>query len=200
MPLLVLAVSGCRVEAGKNSNGDGNDNVKVATPFGHMQVNTKPGDVESSVGLSVYPGAVPEKKENGHTDQADINFSFGRFKLRVKALSFVTPDPVDKVAAFYRKDLAKYGAVITCSGHRPVGEPTRTNEGLTCEEDHDNHGAHADVGDSGLELKTGSRQHQHVVGLERKGDETKIGLVALDLPGEHFGGDVPAGSKDDDRQ
>lgn len=197
-PAVLLGVAGCRVEAHKGGSGNEQSDVKIATPFGHMQVNTKPGDVQDSVGMSVYPGATPEKKDDGHTDQADINFSFGRFKLRVKALSFLTPDPVDKVAAFYRKDLAKYGTVITCQGHRPVGEPTRTAEGLTCEEDHDNHGSSANVGDSDLELKTGSKQHQHIIGLERQGDQTKIGMVALDLPGEQH--DRSDGDRSDDQR
>ena len=85
--------------------------------------------------------------------------------------------------------------VIACAGHQPVGSPTRTPEGLTCEDDHDNHGASGNVSASDLELKTGSKQHQHIVGLERRGDQTKIGLVALDLPGDHFG---PSGGDDRD--
>ena len=181
-------VCGCRVEANKS----GSDDVKVATPFGHMQVNTDNGKVQSEIGISVYPGAVPERKEKGHTDQADVNFSFGSFKLRVKAMSFLTPDAMSKVEEFYRKDLGRYGTVITCSGRQPVGEPTRTPDGLTREEDRHGGGVHSDASGT-RELKTGSKQHQHVVAIEQQGDQTKIGLVALDLPGGHFA----AGSDDD---
>ena len=33
-----------------------------------------------------------------------------------------------------------------------------------------------------LELKAGSRQHQHIVAINPEGTGTKLGLVALDLP------------------
>jgi hypothetical protein len=35
-----------------------------------------------------------------------------------------------------------------------------------------------------LELKAGSQQHQHIVGIDAQGGGTKIELVALDLPGD----------------
>jgi hypothetical protein len=47
-----------------------------------------------------------------------------------------------------------------------------------------------------MELKTGSQQHQHIVALDPDGGGTKIGLVALDLPGKLSFGD----SKDDDKE
>lgn len=198
-PMLPL-LTACRVEAHKAADRGKGDDVKIATPFGHMQVNTNHADVQDSLGLSVYPGAVAEQRENGNDSQADINFSFGRFKLRVKAMSFLTPDPIDKVEAFYRKDLAKYGSVIECADNAAVGTPVRTSEGLTCDEDKGRSAMHGNVSAS-LELKTGSKQHQHVVGLERRGDQTKIGLVALDLPGEHFGsGAEDKGHEGDARQ
>ena len=194
---LATAVCGCRVES---HEGDGkSSDVKVATPFGHMNVNTDNAKVQEALGISPYPGAQPEKKDNGHADQADLNFSFGSFKLRVKAMSFLTPDAVDRVEDFYRKDLKRYGTVITCSGKRPVGQPTRTPEGLTCEEDEHSAGGKNDFSGS-LELKTGSNQNQHIEGIERQDDKTKIGLVALDLPGGHFGAGNDDDGSDDTRQ
>jgi hypothetical protein len=63
-----------------------------------------------------------------------------------------------------------------------VGEPTHTAEGLTC----DNDNKHVVIDDNvsrKMELKAGSRQHQHIVAIDPNGVGTKIGLVALDLPG-----------------
>jgi len=37
-------------------------------------------------------------------------------------------------------------------------------------------------------LKAGSKQHQHIVAITTEGSSTKIGLIALDLPG-HLGND-----------
>ena len=178
-----VLMSGCRVESNKQG---GNENVKIATPFGGMQVKTNDATVLEGMGLPAYPGAVLVKKENDH-GAADVNMSFGSFHLRVKAASYRTPDSPDKVEAFYRKALGRYGSVIECSNEKPVGEPTRTEEGLTC----DNDKKHVEINDDmsrKMELKAGSRQHQHIVAIDPEGTGTKLGLVALDLPG-HFSGD-----------
>ena len=178
-----VLMSGCRVESNKQG---GNENVKIATPFGGMQVKTNDATVLEGMGLPAYPGAVLVKKENDH-GAADVNMSFGSFHLRVKAASYRTPDSPDKVESFYRKALGRYGSVIECSNDKPVGEPTRTEEGLTC----DNDKKHVEINDDmsrKMELKAGSKQHQHIVAINPEGTGTKLGLVALDLPG-HFTGD-----------
>jgi hypothetical protein len=186
--ILTVALSGCRVES--NKNGD-NDNVRIATPFGGMQVKTNDATVLEGMGLPAYPGAtlVKKDKDNG---AADVNMSFGNFHLRVKAASYRTPDSPDRVEAFYRKALARYGDVIECSNDKPVGEPTHTTEGLTCDNDK-KHIAIDDNVSRKMELKAGSKQHQHIVAINPEGTGTKLGLVALDLPGHFMGND---GDKD----
>src|SRR5580700_9843224 len=130
-----VMMSGCRIESDKH--GD-NDNVKIATPFGGMTVKTNDAVVAEGLGLPVYPGAelVKKDKDNG---AADVNMSFGSFQLRVKAASYRTLDSPDKVAAFYRKALGRYGDVIQCQNNKPVGSPTQTTEGLTCDNEKQNH-------------------------------------------------------------
>lgn len=173
-----VLVTGCRVESSKQG---GNDNVRIATPFGGMQVKTNDASVLQGMGLPAYPGATLLKKDNDH-GAADVNMNFGSFHLRVKAASYQTPDSPDKVEAFYRKALAAYGDVIKCSNDKPVGEPTQTAEGLTCDNDH----KHVQIDDDmsrKMELKAGSKQHQHIVAIDADGSGTRLGLVALDLPG-----------------
>jgi len=181
--LLTLA-TGCRVDEHKTADGK-NEDVKIATPFGGMSVKTDQAVVEGGVGLTVYPGATLIKKENGkdNSGSADINMSFGSFHLGVKALSYMTPDAPDKVIAFYRNDMAHFGSVILCNGNHAVGSPDHTSDGLTCDKDHGGN-IHIDEESSQQELKAGSKQHQHIVAIEQKGSGTKIGLVALDLPGK----------------
>ncbi|HZY62565.1 MAG TPA: hypothetical protein VFE38_08570 [Edaphobacter sp.] len=178
----IVVISGCRIES--NKHGD-NDNVRIATPFGGMQVKTNDTTVLEGMGLPAYPGAVLVKKDKDN-GAADINMNFGSFHLRVKAASYRTPDSPDKVEAFYRKALARYGDVIKCSNDKPVGEPTRTAEGLTC----DNSSKRVQIEDDAsrkMELKAGSKAHQHIVAINPDGTGTKMGLVALDLPGRHNG-------------
>lgn len=183
-----LTLTGCRVDTHKEGN---DDNVKIATPFGGLSVKTNGAVVQQGVGLSVYPGAqaiTDAKKQSDDKDHvqgaADINLSFGAFHLGVKALSYRTPDDPEKVLAFYRKDMARYGQVIFCKRNQAVGTPTRTQDGLTCDKDgRGNIHVNNDYDSEGGELKAGSKQHQHIVALDKEGSGTKIGLVALDLPG-----------------
>jgi hypothetical protein len=178
-------VSGCRIESDKKN---GNDNVKIATPFGGMTVKTNDDAVAEGQGLPVYPGAqlVKKDKNNG---AADVNMSFGSFQLRVKAASYRTGDSPEQVSAFYRKALGRYGDVIQCQNDKPVGSPVHTTEGLTCDSEKNNHVYVNDDESGKMELKAGSKQHQHIVAIDPEGNGTKFGLVALDLPGHFTMGD-----------
>jgi len=111
--------------------------------------------------------------------------------MRVMVVNYSSSDSQDKVQAFYKKALSRYGDVLTCQGDAPVGTPTVTSEGLTCKEDKhatvqvndtgQNFGYHSDK--SGIELKAGSTRHQHIVGFEGAASaQTRFSLVAVDLP------------------
>jgi len=178
--LAVALLAGCRVESDKHGDSD---DVKIATPFGGMQVKTNDAVVVEGIGLPTYPGAqlVKKDKDDG---SADVNMSFGSFQLRVKAVSYRTGDSPEKVETFYRAGLKRFGDVIACRDNRVVGSPARTQEGLTCDNNNGNHYSVDDKPEKGaLELKAGSQQHQHIVEIDAEGGGTKIWLVALDLPG-----------------
>ena len=92
------------------------------------------------------------------------------------------------------------GTVITCYGNQPVGQPITTNEGLTCQDD--SKGVSFNVGKKesekphfdGLQLRAGSKHHQHIVGFEKGTDaRTRFSLIALDLP--HDGGNAKDGKE-----
>lgn len=181
---LLAMIAGCRVQVDKGANGE-DKNVKVDTPFGGVHVNTNQ-TTAADLGLPVYPGAQPATDNDKHKS-ADIHLGFGEWELRVRAVSYSTPDKQDQVQAFYKKALARYGDVITCQGGSPVGTPIKTSEGLTCADDK-NTKVQVDQGDyslgkGSLELKAGSRRHQHIVGFESPKDgQTRFAMVALDLP------------------
>ena len=171
-------LAGCEVDTHKEGNGE---HVRVTTPFGGLQVKTDDASVIQGIGIATYPGAEPTKKNNGdkNSSAADVNLSMGNFKLRVKAASYHSNDSQDKLIAFYRKELGKYGTVIQCSDGQPVGQPVKTTEGLTCDDEH-THGT-SDVSGK-IELKAGSEQHQHLVEIDPQSDGTKFALITLDLP------------------
>jgi len=183
--LVAAGLAGCRVHVDKDTNGE-EKNVQVDTPFGGVHVNTDK-TTAADLGLPVYPGAEPIKADDEHKS-ADVHLGFGEWQLRVRAVSYATPDSKDQVAAFYKKALARYGEVLTCRNHQPVGAPAITSEGLTCSDDGgtkiDLNGKKNGLADNGeLELKAGSKRHQHIVGFEDPKDgKTRFAMVALDLP------------------
>jgi hypothetical protein len=174
--------AGCRLHVEKGANGE-DKKVQMETPFGGIHVDTDQ-TTAADLGLPVYPGAELVRDDDSHKS-ADVHLGFGEWQLRVRAVSYGTADKQDKVLEFYKKALARYGEVLTCQGNQPLGTPTVTSEGLTC---NDNKNVHADAGDfhtggGNLELKAGSERHQHIVGFESPGGgQTRFALVALDLP------------------
>jgi len=187
---LAAGLAGCfRVHVDKDVNGV-EKNVQVDTPFGGVHVDTNQ-TTASDLGLPVYPGAQLVSDDDKHKS-ADVHLGFGEWQLRVRAVSYGSADSKDQVTAFYKKALARYGDVITCQGNSPIGTPTQTSEGLTCAERGNN--VKIDSGDygaskNGIELKAGSKRHQHIVGFEEpKNGQTRFALVALDLPAGVDGG------------
>lgn len=186
--VLAAGVAGCRVNVEKGANGE-DKNVQIDTPFGGIHVNSDQ-TTAADLGLPVYPGARAVAGDDNHKS-ADVHLGFGEWELRVRVVSYATPDKKEQVVAFYKKALGRYGDVLTCEDNAPVGKPTTTAEGLTCSDENGNH-AHVQVdagsyktGNGGLELKAGSKRHQHIVGFETpKNGETRFALVALDLPAQ----------------
>jgi hypothetical protein len=191
---LAAAVTGCQIHVDKGANGE-KEKVQIDTPFGGIHVNTDQ-TTAADLGLPVYPGA-QLLQGNDKDKSADVHLGFGEWELRVKVVNYSTADSEDKVTAFYKKALGRYGDVITCQDETPVGTPTQTSEGLTCSDkghanvqidDHgQNYGYHASHG--GFELKAGSERHQHIVGFESSAPgQTRFALVAIDLPAQMTGG------------
>jgi hypothetical protein len=183
--------AGCRVNVDKGSNGE-DKKVQIDTPFGGVHVNTDQ-TTAADLGLPVYPGAQMVQGDDQHKS-ADVHLGFGEWELRVRAVDYSTPDSRDKVVAFYKSALGRYGNVITCDGNKPVGQPAATSEGLTCDDSSHGHvkvetnGVHTDY--SQYSLKAGSERHQHIVGFdESSAGQTRFALVALDLPSDMGGSD-----------
>ena len=184
---LPVLIAGCSINVEKSKNGE-DKKVKIDTPLGNIHVNAdKPS---SSIGMAVYPGATPQPDHDGDKD-ADVQLGFGEWKMRVQVAHYNTGDDQQKVLAYYRKSLSRYGDVIECNGNQPVGTPVRTSDGLTCEED-DNNSNHINVNkdEHGLTLRAGSKRHQYIVAFDKDNmaaaGPTKFTLIALDLPADKW--------------
>jgi hypothetical protein len=185
----MILFTGCRVHVDKGANGE-DKNVRVDTPFGGVHVNTDQ-TTAADLGLPVYPGA-QITPDSGNDKSADVHVGFGEWELRVKIVNYATPDNQQKVTDFYRKALAGYGDVLSCQDGVAVGTPSRTSQGLGCDdkEQADVHisGNSASYGynsshSKGFQLKAGSKRHQHIVAFQSsRPDQTRFTLMALDLP------------------
>ena len=176
---VLVAATGCSVAVNKDSEGK-DKNVKIDTPLGGLHVSSD-GTNAADVGLPVYPGAQISSKKDGDKS-ADIHFGFGDWQFRIKVVKYQTSDSPDKVLAFYKKALSRYGDVIECNGRSAVGTPALTREGLTCDDTGDSKQVKLDDPQS---LKAGSKRHQHIMGIEKNdGPGTTFSLVELDLPAD----------------
>ena len=189
---ILLATTACVVQDKKNG---GEDSVRIHTPVGGLNVHTN--DVRpADVGLPVYPGATLVATDSHNDKSADIDMSFGDWHLRVKVIGYVSTDPQDKVAAYYKKALQRYGDVLTCQNNKPVGTPEKTSAGLTCTNDA-RYNIDLDVNtktgsakvntprlsSGGFELRAGSPSEQHIVAFDAtSGVGSKFALINVELP------------------
>jgi len=188
-----LAVTGCHVQVEKDQNGQ-EKNVRVDTPFGGVHVRSDQ-TTAADLGLPAYPGAQLAADNQGD-QSADVSLGFGPWQMRVQVVTYTTADPQQKVIAFYKNAMGRFGDVIACQGHKAVGSPTVTSEGLTCSEDHKHvqvNGVDINDDDSGFTLRAGSKRHQHIFVLKSSGQGTRYSLLDLELPS---GGDNSGGSSD----
>ncbi len=124
------------------------------------------------VGLPMYPGAREHKDKSDDSPAVKFGLWGGNSGFKLAVLKLESNDGPEKVAAFYRKALAKYGKVLDCRGSSKV--TTGENKGsssdeLGCDDDQPENGE--------LVLKAGTKQEQHVVGIKSSGGLTLIQLV-----------------------
>jgi hypothetical protein len=150
----------------------------------NLDVHANSHATPKDIGLPAYPGATPFKEKDSESSSADMGLLLNSFHVSIKAATFVTTDSPDRVLAFYRKPLAKFGEVLECDHGKPVGSLKVTRSGLTCG---DHNGGHMSVStsDSGHELRAGTPEQFRIVGIDNSDNgRTKFGLVALALPKE----------------
>lgn len=177
----LLGAAGCHVNVDKGKNGE-DKNVRIDTPLGGLHVRSDQ-TVATDLGLPVYPGAHIAPDSEGDKS-ADVHLGFAQWQLRVKVVTYEATDPKEKVIAFYKNAMGRFGDVIQCDGNKPLGSPSVTSEGLSCSES--NHG-HVHVNglsddDSGFTLRAGSRHHQYIFALKDTGAGTRYSLIELQLP------------------
>jgi hypothetical protein len=127
------------------------------------------------VGLPLYPGARPHKDDPDSSSAVQLGLWGGSSGFKLAVLTLESNDAPEEVAAFYRKALAKYGRVLDCANSsKPTTEKEKGNSSneLGCEADRPESG--------GFVLKAGTKEEQHVVGIEAKGGLAVFHLVYVE--------------------
>jgi len=133
-------------------------NLDVQSPMGDLHVG-KDADAQKA-GLPLYPGARPRQDPNN--DPVNLGVFTEAFGLKLVVAKYESDDSPDKVLAFYREKMKKYGKVLECHN---AGDNTSVHSDdeddaskpLTCEGD--NHGPVR-------ELKVGTEGNAHIVAIE----------------------------------
>src|SRR5438270_126164 len=167
------ALAGCSVST-HEKDGKKND-VDVRTPFGSVKVQEGQTDVRDT-GLSMYPGA-RAKKDFDQEHGANVNLSSSFLDLKLVALKFESDDSPDKVLAFYRKEMGKYGKVVDCAGggfSLNFHHYDKDAE-VTC----DSHGSH----EYKEELKVGTENNERVLDEKPSGKRSEYAVIYVRLGG-----------------
>lgn len=180
----LFLLAACSVNVKDSDKEKGEKNVDIRTPVGSIHVRNQAEVADT--GLSVYPGAHrKEKSSPSDSDEhaANVNISSSMFGVKVVAIEYQTDDPPDKVKAYYRKELGKWGKVLECPGGSidgvtidSKGDEDGSKE-LTCGKD-----GHGDS--KTLELKSGTKDRQHIVEVKPTGKGTDFGLVYVQTRGK----------------
>lgn len=164
---LCLTLLACSINVNKDSSGE-EKKVDIDTPIGGIHVD-KGADARDT-GLAVYPGARVKEKQNSNDDKdANVDISFLGYGMKVVAIEYHSADPPDKIVAYYKDQLKKYGSVLEChtTSHNVSMDPKSDSKELTCDSQ----------GGKTVELKVGTRDNQHVVAVDPEGKGSSFALV-----------------------
>ena len=156
---------------------DKKDSSKTESEMGRNSVGFMASKEASAkdVGLPSYPGARPHKDDSDDSSAVQLGLWGGSSGFKLAVLKLESNDAPEKVAAFYRKALAKYGKVVDCGdSSKATGEKAKGNSSneLGCEEERPESGE--------LVLKAGTKEEQHVVGIKANGGLTVFQLVYVE--------------------
>lgn len=179
LPLVVALFSTTVLAQEQNPQPDSKKHTfRLETDSGRYGVSAERLDPKL-LGVAVYPGAKVDEREN-EGKGASLSLDWGTEGVRLYVQKYVTSDPADKVLAFYRKQLSKYGPVLECRDGKPAA---KVDSELKCDDDKD---AQHEKSHKGLELKAGTENKQHVVGVtpHEKGTDFQVLYVEHTKRGE----------------
>ena len=129
-------------------------------------------------GLPIYPGAIPHKDpDKDDSPAAKLGLWGSSFGFKLVVLKMESKDAPRKVADYYQKALAKYGPVLDCTNAAKTrASQDDKSDKLACGDDKPDKG--------GMLFKAGTKEKQHIVGVEPNGTGTVFQLLYIEARGE----------------
>jgi hypothetical protein len=173
LALLLAAALPLAAQDQKDSQQSGKDKDSIGFNLGQ---NASAKDL----GLPIYPGSQRHKDNSDDSPALNMGLWGGSSGFKLFVLKMESADAPDKVAAFYRKALAKYGTVLDCSNPLPSNGATddgskKSSKALTCEDEKPK--------SSEISLKSGTKAKEHAVGIQPSGSGTLYQLVYVETRG-----------------
>lgn len=166
--LLVAAVPMCAQEkADSSATAPGRDSGSIGF------IASKTASAED-VGLPMYPGARRHKENSDDSPGVQFGLWGGGSGFKLVVLKLESNDKPEKVAAFYRNALAKYGKVWNCADSTKAGERGDFPNDLDCQEEHPESGETV--------LQAGTKEKKHIVNVKPGGGLSIIQLVYIEAP------------------
>ncbi len=173
--------------------------MHIHMPMGGLEVHTNSLS-PANLGLSAYPGAILTHLPHNSDNSADVDMRFAGWRLRVQVLNYQSSDSRNTIVAFYKQALARYGDVVTCQNNKAIGEPSKTKDGLTCNNDY-NYNINLDANSraskdalknmaeasntASLELRAGSPNNQYLVVFDPSLPKTVTTFVLMHVQVPH---------------
>jgi len=178
-----LLIAGCKI----SDEGSGADKkVSIEAPGASVKVDSS---AANDSGMPLYPGAQERRDKAKDNDRANVKVDTPFLKVKVVVSSFTSDDGPEKVLAFYRGKLQRYGSVLECRGaEADVQLGSKLDKPVSCG---------TDIGKSGeVSLKVGIEGNQHYVSVKPRGTGSAFELVYVHVGGgksdDDYGGKQPS--------
>jgi hypothetical protein len=168
---LMLAAAAMPVAAQDKKDSDANKSDNDSIGFTASK-NASAKDV----GLPLYPGSRRHKDNSDDSASVQLGAWGGSYGLKIAVLKMESDDAPEKVAAFYRKALSKYGKVLNCSDPgAAAAQKDKSSNGLDCDSDHPENGE--------IVLKSGTKETQHIASIKPNGSGSAYDLAFVETKG-----------------
>src|ERR1700674_1370970 len=183
---MLLSMPALLARAQQTDNGNQDKHLDIRSSAGDLHVGND-ADIRD-IGLPLYPGARLKHDEHDK-NSANLAIFTAAFGMKLVVVNYDSDDSPNKLIAYYRDKLKKFGKVIECHTGEHGGD-VHVNGGKN-----DSNGSKdvkyaGDNTGSVLELKVGTQENQHLVSVEpsEKGNGSTFALVYVHTRGKQ--GDI----------